>query len=158
MTAETLLPPRTSIGPIGWLRKNLFSGPINSVITILLALVLGWLLIQIGGWVLTEARWNVVSNNLRLFLVGQYPDDQVWRIWLTMAILSLFTGLSAGVYGQAARTMAATLSAIQVMIGLLILVSPIGIVGVVAYLGNAALVWAAFAAAVRVTVPRRLLI
>lgn len=158
MTSETLRPPNVSVGPIAWLRANLFSGPINSLVTILIGAALGWILLQIGTWALTEARWSVVSNNLRLFLVGQYPGDQVWRIWLSMAILSVLAGVSAGVYGQAARTMAATLSAIQLMIGVLILVSPIGIVGVLAYIANAAVVWVVFALAVRITVPRRVLL
>ncbi len=158
MTSETLRPPNVSVGPIAWLRANLFSGPINSLVTILIGAALGWILLQIGTWALTEARWSVVSNNLRLFLVGQYPGDQVWRIWLSMAILSVLAGVSAGVYGQAARTMAATLSAIQLMIGVLILVSPIGIVGVLAYIANAAAVWVVFALAVRITVPRRVLL
>ena len=41
-----------------------------------------------------------MTNNLRLFLVGQYPGDQVWRIWLSLAILSALAGLSAGAFGR----------------------------------------------------------
>ena len=51
-----------------------------------------------------------VANNLRLFLIGQYPADQAWRIWGNLAILSLLGGLSAGVYGRATRALAVTLS------------------------------------------------
>ena len=31
MTADTLPPPRQTIGPVAWLRENLFSGPISSL-------------------------------------------------------------------------------------------------------------------------------
>ena len=32
-----LPPPANTVGPIGWLRKNLFNGPVNSVVTMVLA-------------------------------------------------------------------------------------------------------------------------
>ena len=155
MTAETLPPPRTVIGPMAWLRQNLFSGPISSLMTILLGAALVWVLLQIGTWALTEARWSVVSNNLRLFLIGQYPGDQSWRIWLTMAILSVLSGLSAGVYGQASRMLAVTLSAVQLLLAALMLISPIGLTAVLAYGFNAAIGWAALAVSYRGLVPRR---
>ena len=158
MTGETLPPPSTAVGPRAWLRANLFSGPISSVMTILIALLIGWLVITIGQWAVTEARWSVVSNNLRLFLIGQYPADQAWRIWLNLAIISVLGGMSAGVYGQATRALAITLSACQVLLGLLMLPSPLGIVPAAALALNAALVWVAFAVAVRGLVPRRALL
>lgn len=158
MTAETLPPPSTAVGPVAWLRANLFSGPINSLITILLAIGMGWLVLTIGEWAVTEARWSVVSNNLRLFLIGQYPADQAWRIWLDLAIISVLGGLSAGVYGQATRALAVTLSACQLMLALLMLASPLGVVPAAALGLNAVLVWVALAVGLRGLVPRRLLL
>ncbi len=158
MTAETLPPPRTKLGPIGWLRTNLFSGIVNSVFTIALAVVIGWLLLQLATWVLTEARWEVITNNLRLFLVGRYPGEETWRLWVAMLILSVLSGLSGAAYGQVARVLAITLSAIQLMLALLMLPAPIGFTAVAAYAFNAAIVWVAMAAAMRVPVPPRLLV
>ena len=158
MTAETLPPPSTAVGPLAWLRANLFSGPINSLITIILAVGMGWLALTIGEWAVTEARWSVVSNNLRLFLIGQYPADQAWRIWLDLAIISVLGGLSAGVYGQATRALAVTLSACQILLALLMLASPLGVVPAAALGLNAVLVWVALAVGLRGLVPRRLLL
>ncbi len=158
MTAETLPPPRTKLGPIGWLRTNLFSGIVNSVFTIALAVVIGWLLLQLATWVLTEARWEVITNNLRLFLVGRYPGEETGRLWVAMLILSVLSGLSGAAYGQVARVLAITLSAIQLMLALLMLPAPIGFTAVAAYAFNAAIVWVAMAAAMRVPVPPRLLV
>jgi general L-amino acid transport system permease protein len=158
MTAETLPPPRTVIGPLAWLRANLFSGWFSSLMTILVGAAVLWVMIQLGQWALTEARWEVISNNLRLFLIGRYPGDESWRIWLAMAMLSLLSGLSAGLFGQAARVLAITLSAIQLMLALLMLPSPIGLVAVAAYTANAVGVWVALAVALRVSIPRRALI
>jgi general L-amino acid transport system permease protein len=158
MTAETLPPPRATIGPVGWLRRNLFSGVVSSIITILLALVLGWLALGLGTWVFTEARWEVITDNLRLFLIGRYPGEESWRIWVAMLILSVLAGLSGGVFGQASRALAITLSAVQLMLALLILPSPIGFTAAAAYGFNAAIVWVGLIAAARVAVPRRPLV
>ena len=158
MTAETLPPPRATIGPVGWLRRNLFSGVVSSIITILLTLALGWLVLTLGTWVFTEARWEVITNNLRLFLVGRYPGEETWRIWVAMLILSVLAGLSGGVFGQASRALAITLSATQLMLALLMLPSPIGFTAVVAYAFNAAIVWLGMILAMRVPVPRRALV
>ncbi len=158
MTAETLRPPRTKIGIVGWLRQNLFSGIVSSLFTIALAAAIGWVLLQLGSWALTEARWEVITNNLRLFLLGRYPGEETWRIWVAMLILSVLSGLSGGVFGQVSRVLAITLSAIQLLLALLMVPSPIGFTAVAAYGFNAAIVWAAMAAAVRFPVPRRPLV
>jgi len=155
MTAETLPPPASSIGPVAWLRQNLFSSVLNGIVTLALAAGIGWLLLVIGGWALADARWSVVTDNMRLFLVGQYPGDQVWRIWLSLAVLSVLAGVSAGAFGRVTRTLAMTLSATQAMIAALLLASPVGWLGVGAYALNAAFVWMAFALSVRVRISRR---
>jgi general L-amino acid transport system permease protein len=158
MTAETLPPPVMTVGPIGWLRHNLFSSWLNGLVTVLIVLGLGWLAISIGSWAVNEARWSVVTNNLRLFLVWQYPADQAWRLWLDLLIVSLLAGLSAAVFGRAMRALAITMSVIQLMLAALVAVSPFGIVPAVLLAGNAALVWIAYAVALRIRVPRRALV
>jgi general L-amino acid transport system permease protein len=158
MTGETLAPPRVSIGPLAWLRQNLFSTWYNALLTIVMAGILTVLGIGIGQWALTEARWGVVTSNLRLFLIGQYPADQAWRIWLSLAILSILTGLSAGRFGRATRTLANSLAAAQLLLAVLAAVSGLGPVVTLALLFNAAAVWAAFVASLRRPVPRRALV
>jgi general L-amino acid transport system permease protein len=158
MTAETLPPPLTVVGPIAWLRQNLFSGWANSIVTVLIAVALAWVAVTIGQWAVTEARWSVVTNNLRLFLIGQYPAAQAWRIWLDLAVISVLAGLSAGVFGRSTRALAITLSACQVILAALVLTSPLGIIPTGALLLNAALVWVAFFVGLRGIVPRRPLV
>ena len=80
MTAQTLEPPRTTIGPRAWLHKNLFSGIPSSIATGLMAGLLIVIALKMGDWALTEARWDVVARNQRLLLIGQYPGDQAWRL------------------------------------------------------------------------------
>src|SRR5207248_4260228 len=68
---ETLKPPATSIGLLGWLRKYLFSTWYNALLSVL-ALWLLYLLASALYSAVTTANWNVVSVNLRLFMIGRY--------------------------------------------------------------------------------------
>jgi general L-amino acid transport system permease protein len=158
MTTDTLAPPSASVGPVAWLRKNLFSSPVSSLMTVVMAAVLLALVIGIGQWAISDARWDVVTRNLRLFLIGQYRADQAWRIWLSLLILSGLTGLSAGVFGRTTRALAIALSAFQAMLAGLMALSPVGPLIVIGMALNAALVWVGMVARIRRLVPRRALV
>lgn len=103
MTVMESQPPRLTVGPLAWLRKNLFSTWYNAAFTFSILWLLYVLLPPAMEWALTEARWGVIRVNLTLFMIGQYPRDQVWRIWLAIYILGAMIGLSWGVWKQAAR-------------------------------------------------------
>ena len=118
-SGETLGPPRTSVGLIGWLRKNLFNSWFNSILTV----VALWFVYAAGSklvlWVLTEARWQVITENLRLFMLGPFPPDQAWRVWPIVAMLGALFGLSAGVFGGTVRVFAAYVAGAYLVLALL---------------------------------------
>src|SRR3989338_10164650 len=92
------------------MRKNLFSTWYDALLTVVLGSVLTLAVFRVAEWSLTEARWGVVTANFRLFLIGTYPVDDAWRIWMSMTILSVFAGVSAAIYGGGAiRTLSAWL-------------------------------------------------
>jgi general L-amino acid transport system permease protein len=92
-----------------------------------------------------------------LFLIGQYPADQAWRIWLSLLVLSVLTGLSAGVFGRTTRSLAVALSAFQIMLAALTALSAVGPLVTIGLVANAALVWAGMVAGRRGLAPRRAL-
>lgn len=96
-------PPQVTIGLLAWLRKNLFSTWYNIALTLLAAWLLFLFLRPAVEWAATEARWGVIEANLTLFMVGQYPRDQIWRVWLIIYILAGLIGFSWGVWKNAAR-------------------------------------------------------
>jgi general L-amino acid transport system permease protein len=158
MTTDTLPPPSTELSPTAWLRANLFSSIANSVVTILLAALIVWLVINVGQWALTEARCEVVTRNLRLFLIGQYPADQAWRLWLSLLLLSVLAGVSAGLFGHTIRVLAVSVSAIQALLAVVMLVSPVGPLITAGMVANAALVWVGWLIGLRRLVPRRVVV
>jgi general L-amino acid transport system permease protein len=141
---EEVLPPVTEVGVIGWLRHNLFDGVGSSIATIVTAgilLLVCWLILQ---WALVGARWGVITDNMRLFLVGLYPQPEIWRVWLALVVVSLTVGASAGAWRSAAlRLMAIMLAAGQLALALLVLVSGLSLVGVAALVASGLLVMAA---------------
>jgi general L-amino acid transport system permease protein len=155
MTTETLAPPSTDLRPAAWLRQNLFSGLVSSVVTVLIAAGLVWLAVNVAQWALTEARWEVVTRNLRLFLIGQYPADQAWRLWLSLLLLSVLAGVSAGIYGHTIRVLAVAVSAIQALLAAAMLVSTVGPLITAGMIANAAVVWVGWAIGLRRIIPRR---
>jgi general L-amino acid transport system permease protein len=103
MAAIEMKPPVTVVGPLAWLRKNLFNTWYNVALTLLAAWLLYLLLKPAVEWATTEARWGVIEANLTLFMIGQYPRDQIGRVWLCIFILAALIGLSWGVWKNAAR-------------------------------------------------------
>ncbi len=103
MTALESRPRHVIVEPIDWLRRNLFSTWYNALLTVLALWLLYALLRPSGEWALREARWGVIKANLTLFLIGQYPREQMWRIWGVVYILAGMIGLSWGVWKKAAR-------------------------------------------------------
>ena len=140
---------------MAWVRKNLFSGVVNSLVTVILAALIVWLVINVGQWALGEARWEVVTRNLRLFLIGQYPADQAWRLWLSLLVLSVLAGVSAGIYGHTIRVLAVSVSAIQALLAAVMVLSPVGPLITVGMAANAAIVWVGWVIGLRQLVPRR---
>ncbi len=75
-----------------WLRKNLFNGWWNSLLTVVTVAGLILLLRPLLAWTFTEARWFVIPATARLLAVGPFPVDQVWRVWTLLgATLFLVT-------------------------------------------------------------------
>jgi general L-amino acid transport system permease protein len=152
-------PPSSEVGAIGWLRHNLFSSLPSSVATIVVGAVAVVGLLLIADWALFSARWGVITSNMRLFLVGLYPPSEIWRVWVLLLVLSLVMGASAGTWRSGAvRMIAIMVSAGQVAIALLALVSGMGLPGVVALVGSAVLLIVTMALARRWHLARRVLL
>jgi len=94
------LKPVIQPAPIAWVRKNLFNSWFNSILTIVLGGILLWIAYTLITWALTTAQWQVLSANLPLYFVGRYPSEQYWRLWTALAIITLLSGLSWGLFSR----------------------------------------------------------
>ncbi len=115
---ESIKPPAPP-GPILWIRKNLFNTWFNSILTILLLFISYFTVTGIFKFIFINADWRPVINFPILYLVGQFPRDQLWRVALSSAIVSLMFGVSWGVWGKLIRPFALSIGAFFGILALL---------------------------------------
>jgi general L-amino acid transport system permease protein len=78
------------------LRRELFATPLDGLISVGLVVGLGAGLQALLHWALTQADWAVVQANSTLLVVGRYPLEQQWRLWLLTALLCGAAGITWG--------------------------------------------------------------
>lgn len=101
---NSALPPITERSTVlRWLRRNLFGSWSDALLTVLGILFVYWAVKGLLTWAFTVANWEVVSVNLRLILIGQYPIDQVNRLWIWLAFLVFLSGNSIGIWARQSR-------------------------------------------------------
>jgi general L-amino acid transport system permease protein len=96
-------PPATRIGVIGWIRGNLFSGPLSSFLTVVTLLVLYktvplftkwaffdsvWFTASEGCKTSVGACWSIVTQNLRFLLFGFFPYELQWRPLVSLILFA----------------------------------------------------------------------
>ena len=99
--------PKGTIGPVAWLRGNLFNGPINSIFTLLGLYVLYLLVVPTVQWAFIDANWVgdsredctrvgacwvFVNARFSQFMYGLYPSEEYWRANIVFA---MFAGIIA---------------------------------------------------------------
>jgi general L-amino acid transport system permease protein len=99
---EEVRPPVTSVGILGWVRANLFSNPLNSILTLLTLFFLWKTVPPLFRWAFIDSAWNttgaacrqvdgacwsIIWTNLRFIIFGFYPYDLQWRPLVAIFIL-----------------------------------------------------------------------
>ncbi|THD76026.1 amino acid ABC transporter permease [Thalassobius vesicularis] len=99
-------PPATSVGVIGWMRANLFSGWLNSVLSVVSGAFILYVVWFLLSWTLSPtwaaaslnecreilaghegACWGVIRDRWVQLLFGFYPSELYWRPILTFVLL-----------------------------------------------------------------------
>ena len=121
---DTMLPPAAppirEAGAVRWVRANLFSGPLNTILTLVSLLVVWWILTHIAGWFLnsvwdagslaecreilsgeTGACFAVLVERWPQLLYGFYPSDSYWRP--NLALVLMLVALAPLLFGSVPR-------------------------------------------------------
>lgn len=109
--ASTNIRPPSALSPIVWMRRNLFNNWYNAVLTLLALGSIYFIGRVVLEWIFFTADWRPVTDNPILYLVGQYPRDQLWRVGASMLLVSFLTGMSWGKWRGILRTFAMLLAA-----------------------------------------------
>ncbi len=84
-----------ALSPRDWMRANLFDSVANSIVTVVTAAIGAYLTWQAIAW-LVSADFTIIRDTLRIFMIGQFPDDELWRLWVGGYILMASIGLLSG--------------------------------------------------------------
>lgn len=96
--------PKSTVGPIAWVKDNLFSSIPNTIVTLVIFFVLLRVLPGLIDWLFLSANWSGTSQDACVdggacwvfvkawsyqFFYGSYPPDEVWRVNLSLILLLL---------------------------------------------------------------------
>jgi len=93
---ETKQPPQSQIKVVLWLKDNLFSSSSNVALTFVALYLIYLLLPPILNWTIFDANfdltadnqscgregacWSFINANLKMFIYGFYPKEELWRV------------------------------------------------------------------------------
>ena len=100
---------------VSYARKSLFSSPRDITITLVasaVAIVGGFFILK---FVLVDAYWFLITENLRLFFLGTYDPSEEWRVWIPLIFFITLVGATLGGYGVSLKRYAIILSIILVV-------------------------------------------
>src|SRR5260221_3409957 len=92
--------PITAVGPIRWLRKNVYRSWLDTLLTLIVGVVVVSVLSRFLGWATSEAQWTVITANFRVLMQGLYPIDQGWRLVVAVILMTILAGISWGIWGR----------------------------------------------------------
>jgi len=86
-------PPLLTVGPLAWVRKNLFGSTLDTFLTIIGTIISVGAIVSLITWAISGANWMTVNFNLRLFSIGRAETFMEVRI----LILALYIAFVVGV-------------------------------------------------------------
>ena len=95
-TASQRLAPPKRPGVIKWLRKNLFNNWYNSLLTVGTVVLLYLAIRAALQWAFVTADWRPVTTAPLLYLVGQYPRAELWRVGGSLWMVSFEWSTGSG--------------------------------------------------------------
>lgn len=94
--AVQVAPTRPPLTLGEWVHRNLFSSWFNGVLTVVTGILLAYLGFRLVQFVFVTADWSVLRANLRSYMVGRFPNDEIWRVWTVAFFLVVLVGISRG--------------------------------------------------------------
>ncbi len=103
--APKLPPPRSTAGPLAWIRANLFADWKNALLTLVVGYLLYLLIPPVVRFAFIDAVWSgdnreaclgadgacwaFVKAKFSQFIYGRYPDAERWRVDLVYLVLAI---------------------------------------------------------------------
>jgi general L-amino acid transport system permease protein len=84
---------------ITWIRRNLFRSITDTILTVISASILGYVIFQVFQFVFVTGRWEIIQVNLKILLVGRFPEELMFLVGFSIlatcfSIASLASGMN----------------------------------------------------------------
>jgi len=113
-------PPALETGVLRWMRSNLFSSVVNTLLTIFGFVLVVFSVIGLVTWVVQDANWFAISFNFRQLMLGRYEAAYEWRTTVTALFVIFVLGAAMAVWvKQIVRVMTITMIVILLMVFLM---------------------------------------
>lgn len=99
-------PPMLVVGRLAWIRDNLFSSPLDILLTILGSIAVAAVITSFVTWTIGSANWFIIGFNLRQFMIGRYEPEAEWRVQVLVLIIAFIIGFCIATWGRITRGLA----------------------------------------------------
>ena len=103
---QSLPPPRSEVGVIGWMRENLFSSWYNSLLTVSASAIIVLALVYGLRWIIAGADWTVIGVLGGQMVIGQFNTESAcpgqncfWRPQVALMLVSAMLGMGWAMAG-----------------------------------------------------------
>lgn len=114
-------PPLLAVGPLVWIRNNLFASWLDTLLTIVAGLAIFAGISSFLIWSITSANWYAVTFNLRLLMLGRYEAEAEWRVHLLLFITAAIVGIALAAWSRLRRS---AIIFVAVILALMFLIPP----------------------------------
>jgi general L-amino acid transport system permease protein len=81
------------------MRRNLFRSITDTILTVISASILGYVIFQVFQFVFVTGRWEIIQVNLKILLVGRFPEELMFLVGFSIlatcfSIASLASGMN----------------------------------------------------------------
>jgi general L-amino acid transport system permease protein len=130
--AVEIAPQARPLTAAEWVRRNLFSSWFNGALTVITAALVAYLAFRLVRFVFVTADWTILKTYLRSYMIGRFPLEEAWRVWVGLYVLLALFGVTRGVLPGGRWTPVRL--AVTMLMALLL-------VGALLYLIDSPLVW-----------------
>ncbi|MCA0457441.1 MAG: amino acid ABC transporter permease [Chloroflexi bacterium] len=105
-------PPLLAVGPLAWIKKNLFNTVWDGLLTIIVLLIVSSVLVSFVTWTVGQANWYTITFNIRLLMLGRYEPEYEWRVTLVVLLFAFTIGLALAAWSRIGRGFATFIAVI----------------------------------------------
>ncbi len=105
-------PPLLAVGPLAWIKKNLFNTVGDSILTFVVLFIVGAVGVSFVNWTVGQANWYAINFNIRLLMLGRYEPEYEWRVTLVVLLTAFSIGLALAAWARLRLAHGVTLAVI----------------------------------------------